>query len=341
MTPVWLLFTSGTTAAPKGAMLTHASVLAAVAASTAARPVEARRRLPLPVPALPRRRLQRRAPPRRTAVPSCWSTASRPGRSARPVAAEGVTSTSRGRHDARRRCSTTSTPSRRPATSSHTLRSVAYGAAPMAAVADAAGGRHPRGGADPGLRHDRALGQRRVPRPRDPPAGPGGRRAPPARRRPSRPRRRGQGRRCRRPHPPDRRGRRDPRPGAPGHGRLPRRPRRHRRRPPRRLAAHRRRRPVRRRGPALRRRPEQGHHHHRRRERLVARGRGRAAHRTRRVPGRGGRGARPHLGRERLRRGGAHRRRLVRPRRCWWPRPGPGWPGSRCPGTWSSPTPCR
>jgi acyl-CoA synthetase (AMP-forming)/AMP-acid ligase II len=38
--PAWLLFTSGTTAAPKGAMLTHASVHAAVAASTAARPVE-------------------------------------------------------------------------------------------------------------------------------------------------------------------------------------------------------------------------------------------------------------------------------------------------------------
>ena len=36
----WLLFTSGTTAAPKGATLTHASLLAAVAASTAARPVD-------------------------------------------------------------------------------------------------------------------------------------------------------------------------------------------------------------------------------------------------------------------------------------------------------------
>jgi len=36
----WLLFTSGTTAAPKGAMLTHRSVLAAVDASSAARPVE-------------------------------------------------------------------------------------------------------------------------------------------------------------------------------------------------------------------------------------------------------------------------------------------------------------
>jgi len=36
----WLLFTSGTTAAPKGAMLTHRSVLAAVRASSAARPVE-------------------------------------------------------------------------------------------------------------------------------------------------------------------------------------------------------------------------------------------------------------------------------------------------------------
>jgi acyl-CoA synthetase (AMP-forming)/AMP-acid ligase II len=35
----WLLFTSGTTAAPKGAVLTHESILAAVAASTAARPV--------------------------------------------------------------------------------------------------------------------------------------------------------------------------------------------------------------------------------------------------------------------------------------------------------------
>ncbi len=39
--PAWLLYTSGTTAAPKGATLTHASVLAAVAASTQARPVDA------------------------------------------------------------------------------------------------------------------------------------------------------------------------------------------------------------------------------------------------------------------------------------------------------------
>jgi acyl-CoA synthetase (AMP-forming)/AMP-acid ligase II len=39
-TPAWLLFTSGTTAAPKGALLTHRSVMAAVAASSAARPVE-------------------------------------------------------------------------------------------------------------------------------------------------------------------------------------------------------------------------------------------------------------------------------------------------------------
>jgi acyl-CoA synthetase (AMP-forming)/AMP-acid ligase II len=38
--PAWLLYTSGTTAAPKGATLTHSSVLAAVRASAAARPVE-------------------------------------------------------------------------------------------------------------------------------------------------------------------------------------------------------------------------------------------------------------------------------------------------------------
>jgi acyl-CoA synthetase (AMP-forming)/AMP-acid ligase II len=36
----WLLFTSGTTGTPKGAMLTHASLLAAVDASAAARPVD-------------------------------------------------------------------------------------------------------------------------------------------------------------------------------------------------------------------------------------------------------------------------------------------------------------
>lgn len=38
--PAWLLFTSGTTAAPKGALLSHSSLLAAVASSTAARPVD-------------------------------------------------------------------------------------------------------------------------------------------------------------------------------------------------------------------------------------------------------------------------------------------------------------
>lgn len=39
-TPAWLLFTSGTTAAPKGALLTHSSILAAVEASAGARPVD-------------------------------------------------------------------------------------------------------------------------------------------------------------------------------------------------------------------------------------------------------------------------------------------------------------
>ena len=39
-TPAWLLFTSGTTAAPKGALLTNESILAAVKASAGARPVD-------------------------------------------------------------------------------------------------------------------------------------------------------------------------------------------------------------------------------------------------------------------------------------------------------------
>jgi acyl-CoA synthetase (AMP-forming)/AMP-acid ligase II len=38
--PAWLLFTSGTTGTPKGAVLTHASLLAAVDASAGARPVD-------------------------------------------------------------------------------------------------------------------------------------------------------------------------------------------------------------------------------------------------------------------------------------------------------------
>lgn len=38
--PAWLLFTSGTTAAPKGALLSHTNLMASVASSTSARPID-------------------------------------------------------------------------------------------------------------------------------------------------------------------------------------------------------------------------------------------------------------------------------------------------------------
>ena len=60
------------------------------------------------------------------------------------------------------------------------------------------------------------------------------------------------------------------------------------------------------------------------------------------VPRGRGRGARPHLGRERAAPSVVpSRRRLASTPTPSWPRPAPAWPGSRCPGTWSSSTPCR
>ena len=98
-------------------MLTHASVLAAVAASTAARPVEPDDVYLFPFPlchVAGYNVVHRHAHGRPVVLVDGFEPAS----FCAAVAAEGVTSTSRGGHDARRRSSTTSTPSRPRSTSS-------------------------------------------------------------------------------------------------------------------------------------------------------------------------------------------------------------------------------
>ncbi len=110
--------------------------------------------------------------------------------------------------------------------------------------------------------------------------------------------------------PTGRRGRdRDPRSGA--DGRLLGRPRRDRRGPPRRMDAHGRPRLPLRGGLPLRERPPEGHDRDRRRERVPARGGGRPLRPSRHPGGRRHRGARRPLGRARP----CHRRGAARPRR--------------------------
>ncbi len=126
----WLLFTSGTTAAPKGAMLTHASVLAAVAASTAARPVEANDVYLFAFPlchVAGYNVVHRHAHGRPVVLVDGFE----PGSFCDAVAAEGVTSTSLAATMlAALLDHVDAEPSARDRLA--TLRTVAYGAAPMA-----------------------------------------------------------------------------------------------------------------------------------------------------------------------------------------------------------------
>ncbi len=126
----WLLFTSGTTAAPKGAMLTHASILAAVAASTAARPVEPDDVYLFPFPlchVAGYNVVHRHANGRPVVLVDRFEPAS----FCAAVAAEGVTSTSLA---ATMLASLLDHVAAEPAALDQlaTLRSIAYGAAPMA-----------------------------------------------------------------------------------------------------------------------------------------------------------------------------------------------------------------
>ncbi len=128
--PVWLLFTSGTTAAPKGASLTHASVLAAVAASTAARPVEPDDVYLFPFPlchVAGYNVVHRHAHGRPVVLVDGFEAAS----FCAAVAGEGVTSTSVA---ATMLAAVLDHVDAEPAALDQvaTLRSVAYGAAPMA-----------------------------------------------------------------------------------------------------------------------------------------------------------------------------------------------------------------
>ena len=228
--PAWLIYTSGTTAAPKGAMLTHTSILAAVAASTRARPVESDDVYLFPFPlchVAGYNVVHRHAHGRPVVLVDGFDPAS----FCAAVAAEGVTSTSvaatmlaalldhvAADPAARRQLATLRTDG---------LRRGTDGAVPAAAGPRRAGRR-----SGPGLRDDRALRQRGVPRRRRPPARPRGRRGSAPSGGHARSRGGGAHRRRGRTRPLTAGGaRRDPRPRATGDGRLlgrpgrPRRPR--------------------------------------------------------------------------------------------------------------------
>ena len=123
-------------------MLTHASILAAVAASTAARPVAPDDVYLFPFPlchVAGYNVVHRHAHGRPVVLVDGFE----PATFCAAVGGRAGDLHLGGRHDARRRSSTTSTPSPAALDQLATLRSVAYGAAPMAPVADAAGRRRP------------------------------------------------------------------------------------------------------------------------------------------------------------------------------------------------------